>query len=263
MDGAPEKGRHGFAHAVRLRADRGFHALVQWGGEMHGDRVHAAFSGWRAGEGAALFRELVPEHRVSRVDVAEDVVGDDAMAELRRLSWSVARSHGLKRCRIVPDDDGAGETIYLGSRSSPVFARIYEKGKQLQQERGNEYIDAAQLASDLKGHPVESWVRCEVEIKPKSHAKAAMGHLAADEYWGASPWTQDLYKRITGAHVERVNVGSVWRPDDYARTMGALLDQYGRFLEGLVDDLGSWSCVGAQIGDELARRRKARGYGGE
>jgi len=255
-----EKGRHGFAHAVRLRADRGFHALVQWGGALHGDRVHAAFSGWRTNEGAELFRELVPWHRLSRVDVAEDLVGDGAMSELRRLSSAIARQHGVKRCRIVPDDEGAGETIYIGSRTSPVFARIYEKGKQLRADR--EHIDAAQLAVDLKGHPLEAWVRCEVEIKPKSQAKdPRLAHLAPDAYWGAAQWSADLFERLGGAHVERIRVGSVWRPDDYTRTVRALVGQYGRFLESLCDDLGSWACVGAQLGDEIAaaRARKAGG----
>lgn len=261
VDGGREKGRHGFAHALRLRGDRGLHALVQWGGELHGDRVHAAFSGSRAGDGAALFRELVPQHRVSRVDVAEDVVGEGALRELQRLSGKVARSHGLKRCRVVPDDAAGGETIYVGSRSSPVFVRIYEKGKQL--KATGEMVDAAQLAVDLKGHPVDSWVRCEIEVKPKSHAKAAMSHLAAEAFWGTSPWSADLYHGLTGARVERVVVGSVWRPDDYTRTMRALVGQYGRFLEGLHSDLGSWSCVGLQLGDELAKAREARGDGGE
>ena len=267
LAGPITKGRHGFASAARLQDDRGLSCTVQWGGDLHRDLVHVAFSGWRSGEGAQLLRDVVPEHRVSRVDVAEDVCGPGAYRQLQRLSSRVARAHGLKRSRIVPDNPMSGGTVYVGSRTSPVFVRIYEKGKQVLGEvgAGALTVDAQQLGVDLKGHPIETWARCEIEVKPKAHARSDLAHLPAERFWGCSEWTASLYKNLSGSDVERINVGSVWQADDLSRTVRSMLNQYGRTLERLHSDLGSWECVGLQLGHELQELRnpKPLGRGGE
>jgi DNA relaxase NicK len=201
------------------------------------------------------------------VDVAEDVCGPGAYGQLQRISARVARDHGLKRSRIVPDNPLSGRTVYLGSRTSTVFVRIYEKGKQVIAgvSSGAATVDAQQLGVDLQGHPLDTWARCEVEVKPKAHARQELVRLAPEQFWGCASWTADLYKDLSGSDVERINVGSVWQADDLTRTVRSMLNQYGRTLERLHADLGSWECVGLQLGDELAQLRSpsARGHGAE
>ena len=266
-EGPISRGRHCFAHALRLRADHGLACTVQWGGDLHGDLVHTAFSGWRSGEGASLLRHVLPEHRISRVDVAEDLCGPGAYSQLQRLSARVARHHNLKRSRIVPDNPLSGRTVYLGSRTSTVFVRIYEKGKQVLScgESGALTVDAQQLGVDLKGFPIETWARCEVEVKPKAHARAELSRLSPEAFWGCSSWTADLYRDLSGADIPRINVGSVWQADDLSRTVRSMLNQYGRTLERLHADLGSWECVGLQLGHELSQIKNPtpRGDGAE
>lgn len=256
-----EKGRHGFENALRLRADRGFHAFTQWGGSLHGDLVHVAFSGGRSGEGAQLLRELAPGHRVSRVDVAEDIVGPRALAELSRLSARVARDHGVKRTRILPDNRDEGLTIYLGSRLSPVFGRIYEKGKQL--KHSDLQVDEVALNEELKGYPLESWVRCEIEVKPQSHAKGYVAGLSPEEVWGCSGWSADLFHQLTGIESPRVSVGAIWKADDLTRATAHLVEQYGATLRALRALEGSWPAVGALLGDMVEGTKSSLGCGGE
>lgn len=257
------KGRNGFASSVRLRADRGFHAYIQWGG-THGDLVHCAFTGGRSPEGAELFRQLVPRHRVSRVDVAEDVGGEGRFQELAELSARVAEVHRLRRVRIVPDDGTAGETIYLGSRSSPVFCRLYEKGKQVLAK--GDHVEYSELPAGVGRDDIAHWSRVEIEVKPKHHmAREALSAMSPDEVWGCSSWANQLREDMGYMPPPRFNVGTVWRAPDTERLYRALLTQYGKFLDQEAQDLGSWECVGLQLRDELVklRKSKAQGRGGE
>lgn len=255
------RGRHGFAHAARLRADRGLHALVQWGGS-HGDLVHVAFSGGRSGDCASVLRDVAPKHRVSRVDVAEDVAGPGAYQELSQLAARVAESHRIKRTRVVPDGPLEGSTIYLGSRSSPVFCRIYEKGKQVLSK--GYHIEESELPGGVAGSRLEDWVRCEIEVKPKHPvAREAIAGMSPDDVWGCSAWSNQVRQDMGHLPAPRFNVGSVWRASNTERLYRALLTQYGPFLAGQREDLGTWECVGLQLGYELERLGKPRGCGGE
>jgi DNA relaxase NicK len=203
----------------------------------------------------------VPQHRVSRVDVAVDFAGDRAWSTLRALGMRVGRAHKVKRSEIVPDESSEGRTLYIGSRTSPAFCRIYEKGKQVLS--GKEVIDFSGLSEELRGEPLDTWVRAELEVKPKAHIKSVLSQLPPENFWGVSEWSCDVYRELGGSDVPRISVGSVWRADDYTRTVRALVRQYGRFLERMADDLGAWDCVGLQLREELAELRKvSRGGGG-
>lgn len=150
----------------------------------------------------------------------------------------------------------------MGSRKSPVFCRIYEKGKQVL--AGREHVEAEQLPADLKGHNLSSWVRCEIEVKPKPRiAREALAGYSPDAVWGVSDWTNELREHLGSPSVERINVGSVWKASATERMWRSLMAQYGAFLEDQASDLGSWECVGLQASHELLELRKVRGCGGE
>lgn len=257
------KGRNGFAFSLRLRADRGFHAFVQWGGS-HGDLVHCAFTGGCAVDGAQVLRRVAPLHRVSRVDVAEDVGSAGGFQRLSDLSARVARAHRLRRVRIVPDDGLAGETIYLGSRSSPVFGRVYEKGKQVLAK--GDHIEESELPAGVTRQEISEWSRVEIEVKPKHPmARSALASMSPDEVWGCSSWANQVREEMGHLPAPRFDVGVVWRAPEWERIMASLLTQYGRFLDQAAHDLGSWECLGLQLRDELVklRRDRPRGSGGE
>lgn len=260
VDGGRQKGHNGFQNEVRLRADRGFNSVVSWGGRLHGDLVHAAFSGWGAAPGADLLRRLVPEHRVSRADVAEDFCAPRAMRELSRCAARAARRFDVKRTSLVPGRPEEGATVYLGAPTSAVRCRIYEKGKKAIID--GDVIEAENLPADLNGQPIENWVRMELQVRPQSHAKAYVAKMTPESLWGCAEWSAELYRDVAAKEVPRVRVGSVYRADDEARTWGALARMFGRFLERQAGELGDWQCVGLQLRDEVAKARKARGHGG-
>ena len=64
-----------------------------------------------------------------------------------------------------------------------------------------------------------------------------------------------------GLELAPVQVGKAWRQSDDDRAYVYLCSQYGGLLTRMCGDLGSWSCVGEQIGFDLAERRKAERSG--
>ena len=154
-------------------------ATILHGGPNGHPNVEA--SGERAPALAALLRAMGP-HRVTRCDVAIDLYGEDAFALTEQLAVTIAKEEGLA-CRKIasPLDRTAGETIYLGSRSSTLFARIYEKGKA-----------EAAVYSDVSTHALQRWVRCELEVKPQKDMKAAAASMPPEAFWGCSAWATRL-----------------------------------------------------------------------
>jgi len=65
--------------------------------------------------------------------------------------------------------------------------------------------------------------------------------------------------------LEPVEVRRPWRQADDERAYAYLLSQYGKVLQRMKDDLGSWDCVGLQLGHDLAERqtaeKRAKGLG--
>ncbi|MEX5543951.1 replication initiation factor domain-containing protein, partial [Pseudomonas poae] len=76
---------------------------------------------------------------------------------------SVGKQHKVQCREIVkplPDSDD-GRTLYLGSQTSAVSMRIYEKGKQL--DCGND------------------WVRAELQVRPQKDQKTLIAYLDSTE----------------------------------------------------------------------------------
>jgi hypothetical protein len=121
-------------------------------------------------------------HRVTRCDVAIDLYGREAFAQTEALAMSIAAEERLQVRKIAtPLDRTAGETVYIGSRSSALFVRIYEKGK----------ADRAAYG-DVCADTLEPWVRCELEVKPQKDMKATAALMPPDAFWGCSAWTSRL-----------------------------------------------------------------------
>lgn len=173
------KGRFNYTHSTSVMLGNDRVATVLHGGSNGNPNVEA--SGEWSPALALMLREG-GQHRVTRCDVAIDQYGDGVFADLEKLALRVASDFNLN-CRKVgsPLDRTAGETIYLGSRKSAVFARIYEKGKA---ERG--------VYGDIDPALLNGWVRCELEVKPQKDMKAQAALMEPDAFWGISAWTMQL-----------------------------------------------------------------------
>jgi hypothetical protein len=79
---------------------------------------------------------------------------------------------------------------------------------------------------------------------------------------GSAAWSRELLKRVAQLDLPPFEAGKPWRQSDDDRAYAALLSQYGGLLDRLRADLGSWECLGLQLGHDLAdlaeHRRKSR-----
>lgn len=239
---APAKAYNGYEEAVSVV--RGDHVLVtaMWGGNT-GDRVLVKGTGADSPEVAEVIRETWPWHRVVRADVCEDYDEEGAFSVLSGMALNVADQHRVK-VRHEGDwhREEDGRTLYLGSRQSVMYMRLYEKGKQL---RG------MGLESASPDH-----VRVEFEVKPKrDQARLLMSKMEPKEFLGGSVWSYQIAGMLLESSISRVKgLGTIRVPTDRDRALKALRKQYGRHLTAIMEEEGSWEAVGRLLGNLIERR---------
>jgi hypothetical protein len=175
---------------------------------------------------AGFLREAWPDHRVTRADVAIDMVGPDLFNSMVRLIGKFADSYRLNCTSVINRDPTKGDTYYLGSRSSAVFIRCYEKGKQLQH-----------AACPGRSLGWDHWVRLELESKPLKPFRLEAAKLEPSEYWGLAAWTRELVKEAVAMDVKPLQMRPQ-RVADHERAMRFLASQYGPTLLRHLDRCG-------------------------
>lgn len=216
------KGRFNYLHALTVACGGDRVATILHGGPNGHPNVEA--SGERAQDLADILRSIGP-HRVTRADVAIDLYGDDVFARTERLAHAIARDEGLQLRKIAsPIDRSAGETVYLGSRKSSLFARIYEKGKAETAAYGNVGADA-----------LKPWVRCELEVKPQKDMKAVAADMSPDAFWGCSAWTARLAQEAFAMAPEPIPFHPRRQASD-DRAFAFMCSQYRNLLRRRVDE---------------------------
>lgn len=188
------------------------------------------------GEGAAspvvahAIRSLGVVHRPTRIDSALDQTKPGLFADLHALAREFERRFRLQLnyAGAAVDNDDRGTTIYLGSRRSQVFLRIYQKGLQVAEQQG---LSASEITPDLL-----NWVRCEVVFRPdKPVAKAFASRAAPAEVWGVSTWTRDFAARALSIDAKRVSM-SERKESDHERALRFMAVQYRAHLQRLLLD---------------------------
>lgn len=238
--------RNGYEHAAKIA--RGSRTLCEalWGGNT-GDRVMVVGTGSNASPVASLVRSEWPDHHLIRADVAEDYDEPDAFEILSAMMLRIADTHRLKVTHYGDWHRGeSGRTLYVGSRQSPVMARLYEKGLE-------------QRAKGYSPNASADWVRLEVEVKPKrADARKHLATLEPDDFMACSPWTREVARCLFETSLEAITgLGTIKRMSDDDRALSALVKQYGGLLGRLRDSEGSWDSLGRLLGrlvDESATR---------
>jgi hypothetical protein len=183
------------------------------------------------------------DHSPTRLDSAYDLRGPNVWDELCRLCKQF-EAEGRKLDFVGADRDNPdrGTTIYVGSRKSQAYLRVYQKGLQIAEEMG--------LAGDDIPDELRHWVRVELEYKPdKRPARMKAAGLSPVELWGCSPWTRRFAKLALSIDAERITMNEK-RESNEERAWRYCLEQYGptmlkrirrmgwkAFVEGLEDDL--------------------------
>lgn len=181
-------------------------------------------------------------HLPSRVDACCDMRASGLFADLVAWSSPFARERDIRRKLVSDDDPDAGDTIYLGSRNSQAFVRIYQPGLKRAAEEGRFGDQITQAERDT--------VRVELEFKPdKRPAKAAAARLSASDLWGVSPWIRALANHVFAMDVEPTSI-SDRRESDQERALRFMASQYRAHLESLLRACeGDLSEFGAAIAD--------------
>ena len=135
-----------------------------------------------------------------------------------------------------------GRTLYMGSQSSPVRMRLYEKGLQPEYAHLNR----------------PNWARIEVQVRPAKEAKETFASLSPLEVWGASRWTRDIAAKVLEQHIDPHPAGTTYRLTDRETALRWMCKQYGQHLASLAQDLGGWECVGLTLNEIMTAQAKGR-----
>lgn len=200
--------RLGFDRGLEFRKG-GTRSAVLYHGGIH-DNPHMMASGEDAPALAGLLRGAGLLHRVSRADVCVDTDTPKSYKRMYAALRSLARESNLTATLMCnPDDAQAGATYYVGSQTSEVRARLYEKGKQMK--------DA--LRPD--------WVRYEVQARPQRERKAWTSTASEWDILGSALWSRTFA-------LQTLSVATVAPPkrqprvSDLERSVRAAGVQYGR-----------------------------------
>lgn len=238
------KGFHTFGKRTAIKDSSGHEVgAVQYGGHQ-GDRVMFEVKGEHSPKAVEALRARFP-HRVTRVDSCADFDAPRAFSRLLKACTEVKKANRIMGGKAGDWDDfpEKGRTLYLGSQSSPVRMRLYEKGLQKEYQ----HLDRP------------NWVRIETQIRPKAReAGEAFSRLDALEVWGAGKWTREIAASVLEAHVDPHPAGSTYRLSDQERALRWLCKQYGPHLTQAAADLGGWDCLGLTLSEIIAEQAKGR-----
>lgn len=242
------KGMYGYATCSVVEAHDGPVAQVWHGGRQ--ELPHVVFSGFEAIEGADLLRSKF-SHSVTRCDVREDFAGADTFDRFLSPVLAAAKRHRVKvRCAGDHLLTLQARTVYLGSPSSAVVFRQYDRAAKLRDDFANNPMKLAEVPDHL--------TRTEVQVRPPAGmARTALASMEPEAVFGVTDWMRDLWREFSGSEVERFSVTKPWRQSDDDRAYDAMMAQYGRMLRRRMEDHGSWAALGQQIGLDLDLRADA------
>jgi hypothetical protein len=236
----PCKGRNGYSYGASIERDGRALCRVFWGGVHQKDTTHALASSEAAPAFAEFMRKLYPVHAVTRCDIAADWDEPGLYDRIKPVAKALADRFNIVVDERAPTlrDVVKGRTLYLGSRSSPHFMRIYEKGLE-QISKG---------VSDASPH----WLRVESEIKPpKKPQRFEVATLKPLDLVGVSPFGRELWSTVLGFECEALELyHSLKGSDDKA--LDTMCEQYGRVLSRLLLQSGSPAAFGVLLASRVA-----------
>lgn len=179
--GKPDIGRFGYRAATKYPSGMvvmydGATATMGWHYIYSGSAIKMLDETFQDGGQHVLNWHVAQGHKCTRIDLAIDVKGDQwllptlkAMAE--KHDWT-GTAHSAT---TIQSSDGKGITVYIGSRTSERFVRIYDKAAQLGQT----------------GH----WTRIECEVKGDS-ARAISRAIVGSNNGGIDLVAQSVISRV-------------------------------------------------------------------
>lgn len=227
----PANKRYDEAIEVRCGGDR----LYRIDGRIKDGMVLVSMSGDLCSDVVPVFRNLFPDHGVSRVDACQDFIGPTVFEDTQAFLVDAALIRGLKLDQHGDHYRKTGRTLYLGGTSSAVRVRWYEKGwEQVAKVEAGHYV----LPDDFD----ITRCRLETQFRPPSRDKKLVGTYTPDDVAAAAEWTRWAHSMMLGFDLARPQKVGVKRTT-HEQKMHHLFAQYGRTLlqqlancDGVVDD---------------------------
>lgn len=234
----PMRGMHNYPNGAQLLRGDIVLCNALWGGK-NGENVHAWASGYEAIQFSKVIRQAIPEHSVTRLDVAIDFIEPNSWNEIENISFHVADKHRLKVQHIGDFHRQLdGRTLNIGGVKSDCRVTCYEKGKQLGEN--------------------PDWVRAEIKVRPPK-AKSWQTHLLSHRMvmarmdpmnvWGASKWSSYMAEQLTGRIVPSFAMRT-WRESNTDRAFNAMCKQYKNVLIAKAKQAGG----AAELGEEIIKQ---------
>lgn len=205
-----------------------------------------------AAEVYPIIQDLMPRHSITRLDACEDYAGAGVWDRLVELLARIATQCDVTMApfgegHVRPDgtrDATKGRSWYFGSKSSSFRIVLYEKGLQ-------------QIALGVPADP--TWVRLEVRVRPSSKHKALIADCRPQpvDLLGMSAWGLQVAQAIGADHVERFNIGSVWKPSEREQVAMRIVRMFDRGLDNLLEQCGSVEEVGRLLFQVKAKANEA------
>ena len=227
-DAVRTNGFHGYEMGYEIRSKYGIVARALVGGKN--GNPHA----WASGENTEEFVYAVrghwpADHRVTRLDSAEDFQEPGAWDKLSRAALSVADDLNLKVMHAGDFHRGKdGRTLYIGSRKSDSFVRVYEKGKQVLRDD-----------PDLAGSVSPDWVRVELQLRPLKGARRRAAGASPLDAWGYTSTGRAVAERVLGQVPPFLAMTGDRKTED-ERAFRWLCKQYGKVVARIAEREGGW-----------------------
>lgn len=244
------RGRHSFAHSTALEGPEGKLGEVLHGGTQ--EYPHVLFSGDATQAGVEVIRPAFPLHYVTRADARVDFEDADAFERIKGVMLATAEQRRIAvNCAGDWALTNAGRTLYLGSPSSAVRERLYDKAAQLRARFAKDPARLAEVPEHLS--------RLEAQVRPQTReARERFAAIEPLEVMGSARWLREVWQGVAGTELRPVQVGKVWRQADHDRAWAYMLAQYRGTLLRKLEDHGSPAAVGCQIFQDLAERERKR-----
>jgi len=208
---------------------------VSWHNRREDMGVHVQYSGnclnqYRA---SGATSKMIAEHhlasrdRCTRIDLALDVRNEKlVIGKLARIvKFGNAKIKFKSYSHILSQDNG--ETLYLGSRQSEQYIRIYNKAAQ--QEIEGDWI---RIELELKGsraHEVGAQIAMKSEDDMGETTRGLIKHLA--------DFDEAVWQRVVGDMAVSIAKAQVNEPDTKGWLLGSVAPAMGRYIRE-TDDQG-------------------------
>ncbi len=219
-----------YARSVELVDQKGHQLLLLKSGGSN-PHPHMECNGPQAALVAAYLRDRY-SHQPTRIDHAIDLVAVGLFDRLHRYARRLCKRHRLK-LSFGGDWSNVheGRTVYIGSRTSQVFVRIYQKGLKMAKDHG------LPLTPELV-----NLVRCELEFKPDTKiARGLASSIIAEQMWGSCNWTRELAAEVLALDTQRVTIREK-RESQTEKALRVMGRQYARHGRVLFDQCGGDFC---------------------